>query len=202
MAQDTRQLNSSDDITTLLDGWGSGDAEALARLLPLVTDELRRLARSYMSRQGPGHTLQPTALVNEVFLRLLEVDRVEWQNRAHFLGIAARLMRCVLVDHARNRLAAKRGGNAVHAAMDLDRLLPQGRELELISLDDALQDMAKINPEGSAVVEMRFFAGLNRNEIAEVLGVSPTTVKRKWTAAKLWLYRHLHGDPTLDQCRS
>ncbi len=192
---------SQGDLTHLLVEWREGDAAALEQLMPLVVDELRRIAQSFFAGERKNHTLQPTALVNEVFLRLLEVDRVEWQNRAHFLGIAARLMRCVLVDHARNRLAAKRGGNAVHAAMDLDRLLPQGRELEMISLDDALQDMAKINPEGSAVVEMRFFAGLTRDEIAEVLGVSPTTVKRKWTAAKLWLYRHLHGNPTLEQCR-
>ncbi|MEM7585211.1 MAG: sigma-70 family RNA polymerase sigma factor [Acidobacteriota bacterium] len=180
------------EVTSLLLDWRGGNAAALEELMPLVVDELRRIAQGYFGGERRDHTLQPTALVNEVFLRLVDVGRVEWRSRAHFLGIAARLMRCVLVDHARGRRAAKRGGDAVRAAIDLDQILPRAREIDLIALDDALHDMAKINPEGCAVVEMRFFAGLTREEIAEVLGVSPTTVKRKWTMAKLWLYRHLH----------
>ncbi len=180
------------DVTSLLLDWRGGNAAALEELMPLVVDELRRIAHGYFGGERRDHTLQPTALVNEVFLRLVDVGKVEWRSRAHFLGIAARLMRCVLVDHARGRRAAKRGGDAVRAAIDLDHILPRAREIDLIALDDALHDMAKLNPDGCAVVEMRFFAGLTREEIAEVLGVSPTTVKRKWTMSKLWLYRHLH----------
>ena len=180
------------DVTRILRDWHQGDGAALEQLMPLVVDELRRIARGYFVKERMDHTLQPTALVNEVFLRLLDVGKIEWQDRRHFLAIAARLMRRVLVDHARNRLAAKRGGDVVKASLDLDRILPEGQDLDLVSLDDALRDMAKINPEASAVVEMRFFAGLTRDEIADVLGISTSTVKRKWTTAKFWLYRHLN----------
>ena len=187
------------DLTQLLLDWRQGDAAAFESLMPLVVNELRRIAGGFFAGERPNHTLQPTALVNEVFLRLLDVEKVEWQSRAHFLGIAARLMRCVLVDHARNRLAVKRGGRAARASLDLDFILPRGRDRELVALDDALEDMAKINPEGSAIVEMRFFAGLTRDEIAEAMGVSPTTVKRRWLAAKCWLYRQLHGEGALSE---
>ncbi len=179
------------DLTQLLQEWHAGDRQALDQLMPRVFDELRLIARSYFAREVPGHTLQPTALVNEVFLRLVDADRVDWQGRAQFFGIAARLMRCVLVDHARGRRAAKRGGAAHHTSIDLDDLAPAGRGVDLIALDDALEDLARINPEGSRVVEMRYFTGLTLEEIAEVLGVSRTTAKRKWRTARLWLHREL-----------
>ncbi len=179
------------DVTELLQEWHAGDRQALDELMPRVFDELRLIARSYFAREASGHTLQPTALVNEVFLRLVDADRVDWQCRAQFFGIAARLMRCVLVDHARSRRAAKRGGVAHHTAIDVDDLAPEGRNVDLIALDDALEDLARINPEGSRVVEMRYFTGLTLEEIAEVLGVSRTTAKRKWRTARLWLHREL-----------
>ena len=180
-------------MTQLLLDWQDGDPRALERLMPLVVDELKLMARRYFASERKDHTLQPTALVNEVYLRLVDVDRVEWRSRAHFLGIAAQLMRCVLVDHARGRLTAKRGGGAPRAVIDLDRILPEGRDRDVVALDDALNDMAKINPEGCRIVEMRFFAGLTREEVGEVLGVSETTVKRKWIAARAWLFRQLRA---------
>ena len=181
------------DVTQLLQEWHAGDRQALDELMPRVFDELRLIARGYFAREAAGHTLQPTALVNEVFLRLVDADRVDWQCRAQFFGIAARLMRCVLVDHARGRRATKRGGVAHRTAIELEDLAPQGRDVDLIALDDALEDLARINPGGSRVVEMRYFTGLTLEEIAEVLGVSRTTVKRKWRTARLWLHREL-GD--------
>ncbi|MCP3959119.1 MAG: RNA polymerase subunit sigma-70 [bacterium] len=181
------------DVTQLLLDWREGDSLALEKLMPLVVDELKLMARRYFAGERKDHTLQPTALVNEVYLRLVDVDRVEWRSRAHFLGIAAQLMRCVLVDHARGRLTAKRGGGAPRAVIDLDRILPEGRDRDVVALDDALTDMARINPEGCRIVEMRFFAGLTREEVGEVLGVSETTVKRKWIAARAWLFRQLQA---------
>ncbi len=181
------------DVTQLLLDWREGDSLALEKLMPLVVDELKLMARRYFAGERKDHTLQPTALVNEVYLRLVDVDRVEWRSRAHFLGIAAQRMRCVLVDHARGRLTAKRGGGAPRAVIDLDRILPEGRDRDVVALDDALTDMARINPEGCRIVEMRFFAGLTREEVGEVLGVSETTVKRKWIAARAWLFRQLQA---------
>ncbi len=177
-------------VTELLLEWRGGDPEALDRLTPLVFDELRRIARGFFERERRDHTLQPTALVHEVYLRLVDARQVDWRNRAHFIGIAARLMRCVLVDHARRRAAGKRGGGVPRTWVDPD-LIPRSREVDLVALDDALADLERLDPEGSQVVEMRFFGGLTHGEIAEVLGVSPTTVKRKWTAARAWLYRAL-----------
>ncbi len=179
------------DVTQLLQEWHAGDQQALDQLMPRVFDELRLIARSYFAREAPGHTLQPTALVNEVFLRLVDADRVDWQCRAQFFGIAARLMRCVLVDHARAHRAAKRGGGARRTSIEVDQLALAGREVDLIALDDALEELARINPEGSRLVEMRYFTGLTLEEIAEVLGVSRTTVKRKWRTARIWLHRQL-----------
>ena len=179
------------EVTRLLLEWRHGAPEALEKLTPLVYDELRRIARNFFDRERPDHTLEPTALVNEAFMRLVDAADVEWQNRAHFLGVAAQLMRRVLIDHARGRQAAKRpAGSARRTAVEVD-LIPQARELDLIALDDALSELGRFNPEGCRVLELRCFGGLNHAEIAEVLGVAPTTVKRRWKAAKLWLRREL-----------
>ena len=182
---------SDRDITVLLLDWSRGDRRALDQLMPLVFDELRRVARSYLTDERAGHTLQPTALVNEVFMRLVDRRRVSWANRNHFFGFAAQLMRRVLVDHARGRKADKRGGGIPRASLDEALVLAENRALNLIALDEALNDLARIDPQGSQVVEMRFFAGLTHEEVAEVLDVSPITARRQWTTAKLWLYRHL-----------
>lgn len=178
-------------VTQLLVDWRRGDQEALERLMPRVYDELRRIARGFLENERRNHTLEPTALVNEVYLRLVDAADVDWQSRAHFLGIAARLMRCVLVDHARAHRAAKRpSGGARRTSVDVD-LMPRDRGVDLIALDDALTDLERFNPEGGRVVELRFFGGLRHEEIAAVLGIAPTTVKRRWKAAKLWLRREL-----------
>ena len=181
------------DVTRLLLAWQDGDPQALDKLMPQVLGELRRMAGAYFAGEAAGHTLQPTALINEVYLRLVDAGRVEWQCRAHFFGIAARLMRCVLVDHARGRGAAKRGGGALRTELSIDQLLPQGRTVDLLALDDALSALADFNPEGSQIVELRFFGGLNFSEIAEIQGVSRTTIKRRWRTAKIWLYRELNA---------
>lgn len=180
------------DITRLLLDWSRGDRKALDQLMPLVFDELRRVARGYFVDERAGHTLQPTALVNEVFVRLVDRRKVSWANRNHFFGFAAQLMRRVLVDHARGHKAGKRGGGIPQASLDEALALAETRELDLIALDEALNDLARIDPQGSRVVEMRFFAGLTHDEIAEVLEVSPITARRQWTTAKLWLFRHLN----------
>ncbi len=185
------------DMTRLLQEWHGGDKEALDRLVPLVLGELRRIAKAHFAKEAPGHTLQPTALINEVYLRLVDADRIDWQNRAQFFGIAARLMRRVLVDHARGRGAAKRWGEAQRTSLDLDHIVAGSREVDLVDLDDALSEMSRINPEGARIVEMRYFTGLTLEEIAEVLGTSRTTAKRRWRTAKLWLHHALreNGGP-------
>ena len=186
------------DMTRLLQEWHGGDKQALDQLVPLVLGELRRIAKAHFAKEAPGHTLQPTALINEVYLRLIDADRVDWQNRAQFFGIAARLMRRVLVDHARGRGAAKRWGEAHRTNLDLDHIVPGSREVDLVDLDDALSEMSRINPEGARIVEMRYFTGLTLEEVAAVLGTSRTTAKRRWRTAKLWLHhalRHNGGPP-------
>ncbi len=191
--------NAQHEVTRLLQEWHAGDQQALEQLMPKVVDELRLIARAYFAREAPGHTLQPTALVNEVYLRLVDADRVDWQCRAQFFGIAARLMRRVLVDHARVRRAAKRGGDAHRTALDPDRIGPPSRGVDLIALDDALEEMSRINPDGTSIVEMRYFTGLTLEEIADVLDVSRTTVKRRWRTAKLWLLHELSRDEERDE---
>ncbi len=187
------------DVTRLLNDWQGGDREALEELAPRVYEELRRIARGYFAREQEGHTLQPTALVNEAYLRLVQSPDIEWQHRAHFFGIAARLMRQILVDHARGRAAKKRAGDLRRVALDVD-LLPQSRGVDLIELHDALNDLERVNPEGAHIVELRFFTGLKEHEIADIEGISVTTVKRRWRTAKGWLFRQLDhetdGDPT------
>lgn len=183
-------------VTDLLRAWSGGDEHALAQLLPLVEAELRRLARAYMARERGGHTLQPTALVNEAFLRLLDARHVRWQDRAHFVGIAARLMRRVLVDHARSRGYQKRGGGAVRVTFteEVAVALNSAPGLDLIALDRALEEFAVVDARKARVIELRFFGGLSVEETAEVLHLSTDTIKRDWRLAKLWLLRALEGD--------
>jgi RNA polymerase sigma factor (TIGR02999 family) len=181
-------------VTELLRAWSDGDDDALERLMPVVEAELRRLARGYMARERREHTLQPTALVNEVFLRLTDARLIRWQDRAHFLGIAARLMRRVLVDHARARGYHKRGGGAQRVTLDEGLVAAPDRGLDVVALDRALEALAKVDVRKSEIIEFRFFGGLTVEETAEVLHVSPDTVKRDWRLAKLWLLRELEGE--------
>ena len=183
-------------VTQLLRAWSDGDENALERLLPLVEAELRRLARGYMARERGGHTLQPTALVNEAFLRLIDARHVRWQDRAHFLGIAARLMRRVLVDHARSRGYQKRGGGAARVTLTEALAVAPGSalDLDLVALDRALEDLAVVDARKAKVIELRFFGGLSVEETAEVLHLSTDTIKRDWRLAKLWLLRALEGE--------
>jgi RNA polymerase sigma factor (TIGR02999 family) len=178
-------------ITQLLEQWGGGDPQALEKLTPLVYAELHRLASRYLRRERPDHTLQSTALVNEAYLKLAGQHSVRWQNRAHFFGIAAQLIRRILVDYARTRMADKRGSNAPKLSLDDVLESTPARDLDLVALDDALDDLAKIDARQSRVVELRFFAGLSVEETAEVMQMSPATVKREWTAAKAWLFRQI-----------
>src|SRR3977135_353706 len=178
-------------VTELLRAWGDGDDGALERLTPLVEAELRRLARGYMARERRGHTLQTTALVNEAFLRLTDARRIRRQDRAHFLGISARLMRRVLVDHARSLGYQKRGGGAERVTLDDGLVTSPEPAVDVLALDRALEALAAVDDRKSRVIELRFFGGLAVQEAAEVLHVSPDTVKRDWRLAKLWLLREL-----------
>ena len=177
--------------TELLQAWGAGDAAAFELLIPLVHAELRRLARRYMGHERPGHTLQPTALVNEAYLRLVDLQKMRWQDRAHFLAMAARLMRRILVDNARSKGYRKRGGGARQVTLDEALVISDPRSDDFIALDDALTQFAAISPRKAEVVELRFFGGLSVEETAEALHVSPETVKRDWRLAKAWLVRQL-----------
>jgi RNA polymerase sigma factor (TIGR02999 family) len=189
-------VTNQHEITKLLADWSNGDKQALEKLTPLVYEELRRLAKRYLSQERPGHTLQSTALVHEAYLKLVGQHSVRWQNRAHFFGIAAQLIRRILVDYARNRFAEKRGAHAAKLSLDEALAVPEGRDLDLIALDEALEGLAKLDPRQSRLVELRFFAGLSVEETAEVLGMSPATVKRDWTSAKAWLFREISRQST------
>jgi len=182
--------------TALLLAWNRGESDALDALMPLVYEELRRLAAHYMKGERSGHTLQATALVNEAYLRLIEVQQVRWQNRAHFFAMAARLMRRILVDAARARAYQKRGGGASLLSLDEALVVPTEPGNDLVALDDALTALAAVDSRKSQVVEMRFFGGLSLDETAETLHVSRDTVKRDWNMAKLWLLRELRGSRT------
>ena len=179
------------DVTRLLIAWNGGDAKALERLIPLVYGELRRQARGYLRKERPGHTLQPTALVHEVYLRLVDQSRVKWQNRAHFFGVAARAMREILVDHARKRRAAKRGGP--HSLISIDDVNPASppKNLDLLDLDRTLKRLAALDERQARLVELRVFGGLTIDEAAEVLEISPATVSREWRHAETWLHREM-----------
>jgi len=183
--------NPTKEVAQLLIAWSSGDKAALDRLMPLIHQELRRLAHRYMSRERPGHTLQTTALVNEAYVRLVNRKNVHWQNRAHFFAIAAELMRTILVDHARSHAFAKRGGGARNITLDEALVVSQERAAEVVALDEALKGLADIDPQQSRVVELRFFGGLTIEETAEVLHLSAGTIKREWRSAKAWLYHEL-----------
>jgi RNA polymerase sigma factor (TIGR02999 family) len=183
---------SSHEVTQLLIDWSNGNQAALDRLMPLVDRELHRLAHHYMRRENPGHTLQTTALVNEAYLRLVDQKHVHWKNRAHFFALAAQLMRRILVDRARSRRYAKRGGGARKISFDETLVLSPERGADLIALDEALEKLAAIDERKGKVVEMRFFGGLSVEETAEALGVSAVTVMREWRMAKAWLYNSLN----------
>jgi RNA polymerase sigma factor (TIGR02999 family) len=180
-------------VTQLLRAWSDGDEQALEQLLPVVEAELRRLARAYMARERRGHTLQTTALVNEAFVRLVDARGLRWQDRAHFLGISARLMRRVLVDHARSRGYQKRGGGAHKVTLTEALIVSPEPALDVIALDRALEGLAAVDARKAKVIELRFFGGLSVEETAEVLHVSTDTIKRDWRLAKLWLLRELEG---------
>ena len=178
-------------ITQFLLQWGQGNRSALDELIPVVYRELHRLARYYLRRQSPGQTLQTSALINEAYLRLIDHENMPWQNRAHFYGVAAQAMRRILVDYARNRHAAKRGGRAVEVSLDKAAVLASEQAAELIALDDALMDLATISPRKCQIVELRYFGGLSVEETAEVVGISTATVVREWRSAKRLLLRAL-----------
>jgi len=178
----------------LLVAWGAGDQAALERLIPLVHAELRRLAGRYMAGERPSHTLQASALVNEAYLRLFEIKKISWQNRAHFFAMSGRLMRRILVDHARARRFLKRGGGAQQVSLDEALTVRADKGQDLIALDDALTALAAIDARKSEIVELRFFGGLSVAETAEALHVSSDTVMRDWRIAKVWLLRELNGD--------
>jgi RNA polymerase sigma-70 factor, ECF subfamily len=185
---------SSVDVTRLLREWHGGDQDAFAKLMPLVYDELRGLAKRHMRRQTPGHTLQTTALLHEAYLKLAHYPQVGWNDRAHFFGFAARVMRSLLVDHARRNASAKRGGGP--AKVDIEEVAvvsPEGGAA-VLALNQALENLAEIDPDKARIVELRHFGGLSVEETAEVLGVAPITVKRQWLRAKAWLHRELNAD--------
>jgi RNA polymerase sigma factor (TIGR02999 family) len=182
---------SSSQVTELLLQWSQGNPAARETLIPLVYDELRRLARQCLASQRPDHTLQSTALVHEAYVRLVKHSSVHWENRVHFFAVAAQLMRRILVDHARKRLAAKRGGNRLTLTLDDAIALPKKRELDLVALDDALNELAELDQRQSHIVELRFFGGLSIEDASHQLGISPATVKREWATARTWLYQQM-----------
>lgn len=187
---------SRHEVTQVLIDWSQGDQNAPDRLMPFVYEELRRLARQYLQRERPDHTLQATGLVHEAYLRLVDQSSVNWQNRAHFFAIAAQVMRRILVDHARSHRAEKRGGAREKLLFDEALAPAEERAVDLIALDDALQDLVTFDARKSRIVELRFFGGLTNEEIGEVLGISPRTIKREWRLAKAWLRREIvMGEP-------
>jgi RNA polymerase sigma factor (TIGR02999 family) len=180
------------EVTQLLADWRNGDQAALEKLMPIVYDELRRIAHRYMRRERPGHTLQTTALVNEAYLRLVGRREIEWQNRAHFFAVAAQVMRSLLVDYARGRKYAKRGGDRIQVTLDETAGAFEGQPAEVLALHEALEKLATVDRRKSQLVELRYFGGMSVEETAEVLGVSGITVKREWLKAKAWLYREIN----------
>lgn len=186
--------SGSKQITQLLLAWGNGDQRALEELMPLVYDELRKMAARHMRRQNPGHTLQTTALVNEAYLRLIDSSQVRWQNRAHFFAVSAQLMRRILVDFARQRQNLKHGGGARKVSLDEALVVSPERGADLLALDEALNRLAALNARQAQVVELRYFGGLSEEETAEALKVSLRTVQRDWNLARLWLYKAVMSD--------
>ncbi|TAM82095.1 MAG: sigma-70 family RNA polymerase sigma factor [Acidobacteria bacterium] len=190
-----QQEAPTNEVTLLLRAWGDGDAEALERLAPLVYQELHRIARGYMGRERPDHTLQTTALINEAYVRLVDVRRVNWQDRAHFFAVCARAMRRILVDHARSRGYQKRGGGNLRVQFEEASGIAWSPDPDLLQLDEALNRLSALDPRKGSVIEMRFFGGLSVEETAEALKISPETVMRDWKLARAWLYRELSADP-------
>jgi RNA polymerase sigma factor (TIGR02999 family) len=187
-------MASDTDITALLVDWNNGDKSAMERILPLVEKELHRLAHAYMRREDPNHTLQTTALINETYLRLVDQRKVQWQNRAHFFGIAAQIMRRILLNYARDQNRQKRGGKAIHVSLSEALIMTAEKDREIIALNDALNRLEEVDERKAKVVELRFFGGLTVEEVAEVLNVSTVTVLRDWAFAKAWLSREMqHG---------
>jgi len=184
-------MSQTENVTQALRELSEGDSDAPAKLMPLVYTELRKLAGGYLQNERADHTLQATALVHEAYIRLVDWRNVSWQNRAHFFALAAQVMRRILVDHAREKKAEKRGGNMTKLSLDEAVGFPQQREVDLIALDDALKDLALLDATQSKIVELRFFGGLTIEETAEALSVSPATIKREWTLAKAWLYKQV-----------
>ncbi|MGE0882078.1 MAG: sigma-70 family RNA polymerase sigma factor [Blastocatellales bacterium] len=184
-------IPASQDVTGLLIDWSNGDQAALDELLSLVNSELRKLASRYMRRESPGHTLQTSALVNEAYLRLIDQKNVQWQNRAHFFGIAAQLMRRILIDHARSHQYQKRGGGAIQVSLDEAAAVTEARAAELLAIDEALEKLTAMDIRKGRIVELRFFGGLTEEETAEVMKISVPTIQREWRAAKAWLHRML-----------
>jgi RNA polymerase sigma-70 factor, ECF subfamily len=182
------------DVTLLLHNLNRGDSAAESKLIPIIYNELRRLAAHYMRQERPDHTLQATALVHEAFLRLTRQKDVNWQGKAHFFGVAAKLMRQILIDHARGRLREKRGSGGQKLALDEGLLLTEARSAELVAVDAALDRLTKLDPRQARIVELRFFGGLSVEETAKIIGVSPKTVKRDWSVARAWLYEDLRVD--------
>ena len=181
------------DVTTLLGAWSRGDRDALEKLVPVVYEELRKLAASHLRREADPHTLQPTALVHEVYLRLAGQRQVDFHSRTHFYGAAAQIIRRILVDHAREKLASKRGGDAQRVTLDAASILPAQKDVDLIELDTALSELAGFDPQKARVVELRYFAGLSVPQTAELLGTSERTVKREWAVARGWLFERLNA---------
>jgi len=187
-------VSPTHEVTQLLKAWTAGDQKALGKLTPLVYEQLHRVAQHYMAGQRPGHTLQTTALVNEVYLRLVDCGKVNWQDRAHFFAMSARLMRRILTDFARSRNYQKRGAGAAQITLDEGLVVAPEKDADIMALDKALTDFAVLYPRQSQVVELRFFGGLEVEEVAEALKISPVTVKRDWRFAKAWLLRAMDGD--------
>jgi RNA polymerase sigma factor (TIGR02999 family) len=189
----TDRARGPSDVTALLIEWRAGDSGAIERLLPLVHGELKRIAKRHMAGERPDHVLQATALVNEVYLKLIDIRRIQWQDRAHFFAMAARLMRHILVDYARSHASAKRGGEVFSVSLDQAAVVSAQPSVDLVALDDAMHALSALDARKSQVVEMRFFGGLTVQETADALGVSPETVMRDWQFAKKWLQRELMG---------
>ena len=190
-----RQVDNPRELTQALNDWIKGDRDALGQFMPLVYDELRRVARRALRTERPHHTLQATALVNEFYLRLVGLHSLSWQNRAHFFAIAADMMRRILVDYARTRNRAKRGGGVEPLSLDVSMIIAEQAGLDVMALDEALRDLTALDPRQGRIVELRFFAGLTNEEIAEVMEISVATVKREWMTARAWLHRRILGVP-------
>jgi RNA polymerase sigma factor (TIGR02999 family) len=189
--------NSAQDVSQLLRAWTDGDQSALDRLTPIVHEELRRVARNYMRREPPGHSLQATALVNEAYMRLVDYNRMQWRNRAHFFAVSAQLMRRILVEHAR-RHNLKRGGGIRHISLEDTAVVSVAPSEDMIALDNALTKLATLDARMAQVVDLRFFGGLSVEETADVLKISAVTVMRDWSSARAWLYREMTGDAAYD----